>query len=121
MPRMFVSKVETGLRFAMPTMVWAARWMTVSISCSPSTRSRVAWWRTSPRTTFTQPIDPLRTSSLCGTQSRTRQTTSAPSACRRLTSHPPTSPVAPVTSVGRSRQNAREASVISRPSPIPER
>src|SRR2546421_5007410 len=42
--------------------------------------------------------------SLCGTQSRTRHVTSAPSAIRRWTSQPPRSPVAPVTKVGRSRQ-----------------
>ena len=36
---MFVSKVEIGLRFAMPTMVCAARWKTVSTSYSPSVRS----------------------------------------------------------------------------------
>ena len=35
---MLVSKVETGLRLAMPTMVCAARWKTVSISYSPRTR-----------------------------------------------------------------------------------
>src|SRR5207245_938397 len=34
-------------------MVCAARWMTVSISYSPSARSRSAWSRTSPRTTLT--------------------------------------------------------------------
>ena len=38
-PWMFVSKVETGLRLAMPTIVWAARWKTVSTSYSPRARS----------------------------------------------------------------------------------
>ena len=38
-PPMLVEKVETGLRFAMPTMVCAARWKTTSTSYSPSTRS----------------------------------------------------------------------------------
>ncbi len=36
---MLESKVETGLRLATPTMAWAARWNTVRISRSPSTRS----------------------------------------------------------------------------------
>ena len=45
------------------------------------------------------------TSSLSGTQSRTRQTTSAPSSTKRRVSQLPSSPVAPVTSVGRSCQN----------------
>ncbi len=52
-PATFVSNVETGLRLAMVTMVWAARWITVSTSYSPSTRSRSAWSRTSPRTVAT--------------------------------------------------------------------
>ena len=103
---MFVSKVETGLRLAMPTIVCAARWKTVSISYSPSTRSTtapVADVAADDRSRDSR--SPLRTSSDCGTQSRTRQTTSAPASTRRRTSQPPTSPVAPVTSVGRSRQN----------------
>jgi len=33
-------------------MLWAARWMTVSISKSPRMRSSRAWPRTSPRTTL---------------------------------------------------------------------
>ena len=41
-PRMFVSSVETGLRLAIVTIVCAARWMTVSASYSPMTRSIVA-------------------------------------------------------------------------------
>ena len=57
-PWMFVSKVETGLRLAMPTIVWAARWKTVSISYSPRARSSSAWSRTSPRTTLTRSIRP---------------------------------------------------------------
>ena len=36
MPATLVSKVETGLRLAMVTIVCAARWKTVSISYSPS-------------------------------------------------------------------------------------
>ena len=34
-PAIFVSNVEIGLRFAMPTIVCAARWITVLISYSP--------------------------------------------------------------------------------------
>ena len=41
-PATFVSSVETGLRLAMVTIVCAARWMTVSISFSPRTRSSSA-------------------------------------------------------------------------------
>ena len=55
---MLVSKVETGLRLAIVTIVWAARWMTVSISYSPRMRSSSAWSRTSPRTTLTCSIQP---------------------------------------------------------------
>ena len=78
----------------------------MSISYSPSTRSSSAWSRTSPRTIIDALEQPRRaTNSLCGTQSRTRQTTSAPASSRRRTSQPPTRPVAPVTNVGRSRQN----------------
>ena len=59
---------------------------------------------TSPRTTLTRSSSAERTSSDCGTQSRTRQTTSAPAASSALTSQLPTRPVAPVTKVGRSSQ-----------------
>ena len=51
---MLVSKVETGLRLAMPTMVWAARWKTVSISYSPRLRSSSSRSQMSPRTTLTR-------------------------------------------------------------------
>ena len=87
--------------------VCAARWKTVSISYSPSTRSssRLIARRRRGRSSRARAAR-LRTSSLAGTQSRTRQTTSAPASSSRRTSQPPTSPVAPVTSVGRSRQNA---------------
>src|SRR5947209_19916073 len=101
---MLVSHVETGLRFAIVTMVCAARCMTVAISYSPRARSSITWSRTSPRTIFTFSIKLVRASSLCGIQSRTRQTTSARASTRRRTSQPPTSPVAPVTNVGLSRQ-----------------
>src|SRR5271157_1679569 len=67
-------------------------------------RSRSSRSRMSPRTVFTLLIKPVRTNSHCGTQSRTRQTTSAPDSTRPFTSHPPSKPVAPETNVGRSRQ-----------------
>jgi hypothetical protein len=41
-PRMFDSNVDTGLRFAIGTIVCAARCSTVSISYSPRTRSMSA-------------------------------------------------------------------------------
>src|ERR1700730_2884149 len=41
-PRTLVSSVDTGFLLATPTMVWAARWKTVSISYSPTTRSLTA-------------------------------------------------------------------------------
>src|SRR6266850_7528448 len=85
--------------------------MTVSISYSPRARSSRTWSRTSPRTTLTCSITPDRANSLCGTQSRTRQTTSAPELTRRRTSQPPSSPVAPVTKVGRSSQKLSIRSV----------
>src|SRR5579864_4969024 len=50
-------------------------------------------------------MSPLRTSSLCGSQSRTSATTYAPSPSRRLTSHDPTMPVAPVTNTRRAVQD----------------
>src|SRR5579885_1679118 len=59
----------------------------------------------SPRTTLTRLIRRARTNSLWGTQSRTKQTISAPSSRSLLTSQPPSSPVAPVTNTGRSSQN----------------
>src|SRR5919109_2437864 len=46
-----------------------------------------------------------RTSSLCGTQSRTSATTSAPAETNLAVSQLPSKPVAPVTNVGRSCQN----------------
>src|SRR4051794_21780741 len=105
---MFVSNVEVGLRLAMPTIVCAARCMTVSISYSPSTRSISAASQRSPRTTLTRSSCPDVTSSDCGIQSRTRQSTSAPASTSRRTSQLPTSPVAPVTNVGLSRQNVSD-------------
>src|SRR4051812_47967299 len=103
-PWILASNVETGLRLAMPTIVCAARWKTISTSCSPSARSRRARSQTSPRTSLTRSIRPDRTRAHRGTQSRTRQVISAPASSRRRTSQPPTSPVAPVTRTGLSRQ-----------------
>ena len=60
-----------GLRLAVPTMAWAARWMTVSVWYSPMARSRRSRSRTSPRTTRTRSMARDRTNSDCGTQSRT--------------------------------------------------
>ena len=58
---------------------------------------------TSPRTTRTFEKSPDRASSLCGTQSRTRHTTSAFASTRRFTSQLPTvGPVPPVTNFDRS-------------------
>src|ERR1700682_5807529 len=102
---MFDSKVEIGFRLAPPTIVWAARWMTVSTSYSPITRSSTAWSSTSPRARLVSPIRSAWTNSLSGTQSRIRQTTSASRSSKRRTTQLPTRPVAPVTRVGRSRQN----------------
>src|SRR5579885_633079 len=71
----------------------------------------------SPRTTLTRSIRRARTNSLWGTQSRTKQTISAPSSMSLLTSQPPSSPVAPVTNTGRSSQNELLiSSLISIPS-----
>jgi hypothetical protein len=57
-------------------------------------------------------------SSLRGTQSRTRQTTSAPAATKRRTSQLPTSPVPPVTNVGLSTQ--KELTIRPFRFPVPE-
>src|SRR6185503_1936232 len=95
--------------------------MTVSISYSPSALSSVSRSRMSPRTTFTRSRPPVRTNSLCGTQSRTRQTTSAPASRSRFTSHEPTSPVPPVTKVGRSSQKARFSPIFSMADFLPPR
>src|ERR1035437_6062608 len=103
-PRMLVSSVEMGFRFATPTIACAARWKTVSISYSPSERSSTSWSRTSPRTTVTLFSRPVPSSVLRGTQSRTSAVTLAPSSTSRRTSQPPSSPVAPVTNTGRSCQ-----------------
>src|SRR5690242_1053727 len=96
-------------------MVCAARWKTVRISYSPRARSINVWSTTSPRTMVTLPAVPERASSLCGTRSRSTQTTSAPAASSRFTSQLPTRPAPPVTSTGRSRQR-----VIARPASFPE-
>src|SRR5215207_2368606 len=93
--------------------------MTVSISYSPSKRSSVSRSRMSPRTILTRSSMPVRTSSLCGTQSRTRHTTSAPAATNRRTSHDPTRPVPPVTKVGRSSQNTCFKSMFSMEHSLP--
>src|SRR6266700_472941 len=61
----------------------------------------------SPRTTFVRSMRRAETSSLWGTQSRIKQMTSASRSSSRRTSQPPSSPDAPVTSVGRSRQNVQ--------------
>src|SRR5689334_5905086 len=110
---MLLSNVDSGFRLAIPTMVWAARWNTVSISYSASVRSIRSRSRISPRTTLTHSIVRLRTSSLFGTQSRTRQTTSAPALARLRVSQLPSRPVAPVMSVGRSRQKRSFSAMAS--------
>ena len=107
-PAIFVSNVEIGLRLAIPTMVSVPRG-------ERRCRSRIrresvfrtaSWSRTSPRTNFARSSSPDRMSCESGTQSRTRQTTSASAPIRRRTSQPPRRPVAPVTERRRSRQNA---------------
>jgi hypothetical protein len=87
--------------------VCAAKCMTVRISYSPRVRSTRPSSQISPRTTLTFERRPLAESSDCGIQSRMMQVTSAPAATRRLTSHVPTRPVPPVTSVGRDGAFAR--------------
>ena len=113
-PRILVSKVDTGFLLAMPTMVWAARWNAVSTSYSPRILSSSGWSRTSPRTTRTCRSRPARTNSLFGSQSLTRHTTSASFSSRLRTSQPPRNPVAPVTKVGRSRQKVSPVTRFSR-------
>ena len=78
-PRMFVSSVETGFRFATPTVVCAARWSTVV----DFVLAQRALERLLIAHVAAHDPDPCRssrtaTSSERGTQSRTRQTTSAP-------------------------------------------
>src|SRR5262245_34415248 len=65
--------------------------------------------------TFVLAMSPLRTSSLWGSQSRINTTTYAPSASRRLTSHEPTMPLAPVTNTRRSAHADFWIAVISTP------
>ena len=50
---MFVSNVDSGAVLAIPTIVWAARWKTVSTSYSPSARSISGPSQMSPWTTLT--------------------------------------------------------------------
>ena len=83
-------------------------------SYSPSARSITSRSVISPRTTLTFSSSPFRTSSHCGTQSRTRQTTLAPRSSRLRVSHPPSRPVAPVTKTERSRQKLFAITIPSR-------
>ena len=110
---MFASKVETGLRLAMPDDRLRGQvedGVDLVLAQGPLEQRLVA----DVAADDLDPVDqPRRTSSLCGTQSRTRQTTSAPASSSRRTSQPPTSPVAPVTRVGRSVQNSVELTRLS--------
>ena len=79
-----------------------------------------AWSHRSPADDVARRAVPLRTSSDCGTQSRTRHVTSAPSSSSRGTSQLPTRPVPPVTNVGRSRQNGVTARPLTQRADRPE-
>ena len=55
---MFASKVGTGEAFASPTIAWAARWKTVSTSCSASSLATSSGSRISPVTSTTSAAIP---------------------------------------------------------------
>ena len=57
MPRTFDSNVDSGERFAVPTIVCAARWKTVSTSYSPSARATRPASLRSPWTTSNASLD----------------------------------------------------------------
>ena len=89
-PATFVSNVGIGLRFAMPTTAWAARWKTVShlVLVHDALEQRAGRARPPARPSPGRQQAGPDQLGVCGTQSRTRHTTSAPASRRRL--HQPT-------------------------------
>ncbi len=89
---MFVSNVDSGAVLAIPTIVWAARWKTVSTSYSPTARSIRSASQMSPCTTLTRRSVPSTTSAERTTASRLSTVVRAPCSMSALTNQLPSRP-----------------------------